>query len=890
MTERPTLYLIDGNSYIYRAYHAIKGLTNSKGFPTGAIYGFTNMLLKVVREKRPDYIAIAFDSPAPTERHRLFEAYKAQRPSTPNELINQIPYIKKIVDAFRIPILEIEGYEADDILATLAKKGEEGGLDVTIVTGDKDIFQIVGRNIRTYDTMKDKIYEEKDVLDKFGVSPDKVIEVMGLMGDAIDNIPGVPGIGEKTAVELVKEFGSIENLLRNLERVKKPKLRETLKLNEEIARLSYSLATIHSDLPIDIDLKDLSITKPDNETLLRLFKEFEFSSLLKTLTPHADLDKREYSTITSEGEFLKLLERMKEKGEFSIDIESTGKDPMMAEIVGISVSIEPHSACYIPLSHIYPGAPHQLKKEYVLEKLKPILEDETLRKIGQNIKYEVVILRNHGIDLKGISFDTMIASYLLNPVKPAHNLENIALEYLDYKILTYEEVVGKGKKQIGFENVPLDIATKYSCEDSDITLRLKGILSTLIDNKGLRTLFHDVEMPLLEVLADIEMNGFKIDREIFPEMSKELEGQLNTIIERIYFLSGEEFNINSPKQLSEILFKKLGLKPTKRTKTGYSTNVEVLEELSFQHELPREILEYRNLFKIKSTYLDTLPNLINPKTGRIHTSLNQTVTATGRLSSSEPNLQNIPIRGELGKRIREAFIAEKGNILLSADYSQIELRILAHLAQDEILIDAFKRGEDIHTRTATEIFGLPPESITPDMRRQAKTVNFGIIYGMSSYGLSVELGIPPGQAKEIIDRYFETHRGVKVFIERNLKEAEAKGYVTTILCRQRHIPELMSQNSNVRQLGERLAINTPIQGSAADLIKLAMVNISKKFHRMNSDAMMILQIHDELVFESPEEEIEQIKKVVKEEMEGVIEFSVPIKVDIGVGRNWAEAH
>ena len=889
MTERLKLYLIDGNSYVYRAYHAIKGLTNSKGLPTGAIYGFTNMLLKVVREKKPDYIAIAFDSPAPTERHRLFEAYKAQRPSTPNELINQIPYIKRIVDAFRIPVLEIEGYEADDILATLAKKGEGRGLSVTIVTGDKDIFQIVGRNIRTYDTMKDKVYDDKVVLDKFGFGPDKVVEVMGLMGDAIDNIPGVPGIGEKTAVELIKEFGSIENLLRNLEKVKKPKLREALKINEEIARLSHNLATIHSDLPIDIDLKELSITKPDNETLLRLFRELEFSSLLKTLTPHADLDKSEYSNIASEDEFLKLLERMKVKGEFSIDIESTGKDPMIAEIVGISISTEPNSACYIPLSHIYPDAPHQLKKEYVLEKLKPILEDETLRKIGQNIKYEVVILRNHCIDLKGISFDTMIASYLLNPVKPAHNLENIALEYLDYKILTYEEVVGKGKKQIGFENVPLDMATKYSCEDSDITLRLKRVLSTLIDNKGLMKLFYDVEMPLLKVLADIEMNGFKIDREILSEMSKELEGQLNTIIERIYFLAGEEFNINSPKQLSEILFRKLGLKPTKRTKTGYSTNVEVLEELSFQHELPREILEYRNLFKIKSTYLDTLPDLINPKTGRIHTSLNQTVTATGRLSSSEPNLQNIPIRGELGKRIREAFIAEKGNALLSADYSQIELRILAHLAQDEILVGAFKGGEDIHTRTATEIFDLPPESITPDMRRQAKTVNFGIIYGISPYGLSVELRIPFEKAKELIERYFERHKGVKDFIERNLKEAEEKGYVKTILCRQRHIPELMSQNSNVRQLGERLAINTPIQGSAADLIKLAMVNISKRFHGMNSNARMILQIHDELVFESPEEEIEQIKKVVKEEMEVVIEFSVPIKVDIGVGRNWSEA-
>lgn len=890
MTDRPTLYLIDGNSYIYRAYYAIRGLSNSKGFPTNAIYGFTNMLLKVIKDKKPDYVAIAFDSPAPTERHRLFEAYKAQRPKAPNELVGQIPYIKKIVNAFRIPVLEMEGYEADDILATIAKRGEKEGFDVTIVTGDKDIYQIVGPNIRTYDTMKDKVYEEKDVMEKLGVGPDKVVEVMGLMGDAIDNIPGVPGVGEKTAVELIKEFGSIENLLRNLDNVKKPKLKEALKENAELARLSHKLATIYADLPIEVDFKDFSISKPDNETLLRLIKELEFTSLLRVLTPHAVLEEKDYRTVTTEKDFLALLEEINKAVEISIDIETTGKDPMVAGIVGISISIEPNIAYYIPTGHIYLDSPPQLGREFVLERLRPVLEDEGIKKIGQNIKYEVVILRNHGIDLKGIGFDTMIASYLLNPIKPAHNLENIALDYLGYKILTYEEVVGKGKKQIGFGEVPVDAATKYSCEDADITLRLKGILLPLINEKGLNTLFYDVEMPLLEVLAEIEMNGFRIDKKLFHEMSIDLKGQLNTIIERVYFLAGEEFNINSPKQLSEILFKKLGLKPTKRTKTGYSTNVEVLEELSIQHELPREILEYRNLFKIKSTYLDTLPDLINPRTGRIHTSLNQTVTATGRLSSSEPNLQNIPIRGELGKRIREAFIAEEGNLLLSADYSQIELRILAHLAQDEILIDAFKRGEDIHTRTATEIFRLPPEAITPDMRRQAKTVNFGIIYGMSPYGLSVELGITPGQAKEIIDRYFETHRGVKDFIERNLEEAKKKGYVTTILCRQRPIPELMNQNLNVVQLGERLAINTPIQGSAADLIKLAMVNISKRFKETGSLAKMILQIHDELVFEVPEEEVDRIMEIVKKEMEGVIEFSVPIKVDIGVGRNWSEGH
>lgn len=889
MTDKPSLYLIDGNSYIYRAYYAIKGLSTSKGLPTNAIYGFTTMLLKVVREKRPDYIAIAFDSPVPTERHRLFEAYKAQRPKAPNELVDQIPYIKRIVDSFRIPILEIEGYEADDILATIARRGEAKGFDVTIVTGDKDIFQLVSSNIRTYDAMKDKIYEEKDVLDKFGVGPEKVVEVMGLMGDAIDNIPGVPGIGEKTAVELIKEFGSIENLLKNLEKVKKPKLREALERNAELARLSHRLATIHTDLPIEVDFKDFALSEPDNETLLRIIKELEFTSLLKILTPHANLEKKDYRTVITEEDFTALLEEISKNAEFSIDIETTGKNHMVAEIVGISFSIKPNSAYYIPVGHLYSDSP-QLDKEFVLEKLRPILEDETLKKIGQNIKYELVILRNNSINLRGISFDTMIASYLLNPIKTAHNLENIALDYLDYKILTYEEVVGKGKKQIGFEMVPVDLATKYSCENADITLRLKGILSSLINEKGLNTLFYDVEMPLLEVLAEIEMNGFKIDRIVFQEMSKELDGQLNTIIERIYFLAGEEFNINSPRQLSEILFKKLGLKPTKRIKTGYSTNVEALEELSLQHELPKEILEYRNLFKIKSTYIDRLPDLINPKTGRIHTSLNQTVTATGRLSSSEPNLQNIPIRGDLGKRIREAFIAEEGSLLLSADYSQIELRILAHLSQDKILIDAFKRGEDIHTRTATELFGLPSEMITPDMRRQAKTVNFGIIYGISPYGLSVELGINPAQAKEIIERYFERHNGVKDFIEDNLRKAEEKGYVTTILCRQRPIPELSSESPNVRQFGERLAINTPIQGSAADLIKLAMVNISKRLHKINSKTKMILQIHDELVFEVPEIEIENIKKIVRDEMEGVIEFSVPIKVDIGVGRNWAEAH
>lgn len=889
MLKKPRLFLIDGNSYIYRAYYAIKGLSNSKGLPTGAIYGFTNMILKVTREKMPDYIVVVFDSPAPTERHRLFKAYKAQRPETPHELTIQIPYIKKIVDAFRIPVIEIEGYEADDILGTLAKKGEREGLDVTIVTGDKDIFQLINPNIKAYDTMKDKIFEEKDVLERFGIGPEGVPDLMGLMGDAIDNIPGVPGIGEKTAVELIKEFGTIEDLLKDLDKVKKPRLREALKEHGEIARLSRSLATIHTGLPIDIDFKELSIKEPANQVLLHIFKELEFTSLLKLITSPAALEKTDYKTITSEEYLLNLIERMKKAKEFSIDLETTGRDPMRAEIVGISISLESNRAYYIPLGHSYPGVPPQLGKEYVFKMLKPILEDEDVRKIGQDIKYEIVVFRNHGITLKGIYLDTMIASYLLNPIKPNHNLEDIALEYLDYKILTYKEVVGKGKREVGFEKIPIDTATKYSCEDSDITLRLKEVLSPLIAEKGLKSLFYDVEMPLVEVLAEIEMNGFKIDKELFYEMSKALDAQLNSIVERIYFLAGKEFNINSPRQLAHILFERIGLRPTKKRKTGYSTSVEVLEELALQHELPKEILEYRNLFKIKSTYLDTLPLLVNPKTGRIHTSLNQTVTATGRLSSSEPNLQNIPVRGDLGRRIRKAFIAEKGNLLLSADYSQIELRILAHLSQDEGLIDAFKMGEDIHTRTAVEIFALSPESITPEMRRQAKTVNFGIIYGISPYGLAVELGISAHQAKELIDKYFERHNGVRSFIDNIVKDAKEKGYVTTILRRQRPIPELLSPNPSIRQQGDRLAINTPIQGSAADTVKLAMVNIYRKLSR-SPKAKMILQIHDELVFEAPEDEIEYVKKVVKEEMERAVEFSVPIKVDIGIGRHWSDAH
>ncbi len=883
------LYIIDGNSYIYRAFYAVRGLTNSSGLPTNAVFGFANMLLKVIKEKTPELLAIVFDPKGPTRRHLEYKDYKAHRPPMPRDLVPQVPYIHKLVEAFRIPVFVQDGQEADDIIATLARKAEARGMDVTVVTGDKDILQLVGPRIRVYDTLKEKVYGPKDVEERFGVPPDRMIEIMGLMGDASDNIPGVPGIGEKTAQTLIKEYGTIENLLARSAEITKPKLRQSLSEFAHLARLSRELATLRPDVPLEVDFEDLKMKPPDNAALLGILKELEFTTLLKYVT-QAPEREAVYCTVLEERDLEDMIRTLSSAEEFCFDTETTSLDPLQAELVGISFAVRPHHAWYLPIGHCCPGAPKQPALDHALSLLKPLMENPGIGKVGQNIKYDLLVMDRYGITVQGITFDTMIASYLLNPGKPSHGLDSLALEYLNYKTMTYEDVTGAGKKQIGFAEVEVTTATRYSGEDADIALRLKQTLAPMLREQNLETLFRDVEMPLMEVLADMERSGVKIDAGFLKTMSQKLEKDIARVEKTIYELAGTEFNINSPKQLADILFIKLQLTPLKRTKTGFSTNVDVLEELAHVHPLPAEILRYRTLAKLKSTYVDALPLMINPRTGRLHTSLNQTVTATGRLSSSEPNLQNIPIRTEEGREIRRAFIAEPGASLLSADYSQIELRVLAHMSGDSALIRTFLEDEDVHTRTASEIFGLSPDEVTQEMRRKAKAVNFGIIYGISAFGLARDIGVSNSEARRYIDNYFARYPKVREFLDRTIEEAKTRGYVTTLLGRRRFIPELASSTAAVRSFGERTAVNTPIQGTAADLIKLAMIRIQARLARQGLHAKMILQVHDELVFESPDGEIEAMKTLVKEEMEGVLTLSVPIKVDMGVGKNWDEAH
>jgi DNA polymerase-1 len=889
MSVRSRLFLIDGSSYIFRAFYAIHHLSNSKGLPTNAVYGFTQMLLKVLKEHQPGYLVMTFDSKAPTFRSEVYKEYKANRPAMPEGLIPQIPYIKKIMEAYCIATLEVDGYEADDIIGTIAK-GVEEEVDVVIITGDKDMLQLVNDRIEVYDSMKDKRFGVEEVIQRFGVRPDQVIEVMGLAGDAIDNIPGVPGIGEKTAIELIKTFGSIENLLAHLDRVPKKKLRENLETYGGQARLSRQLATIHTDVPIQYDLKNFTLPPPDLKRLREIFKELEFNKLLKDLPEKRPVQETEYRLITDRDEFLSVLEDLRKAKRFAIDLETTSPYPMWADLVGVSLSTLPQKAYYIPVGHQPREDKEQLPLPWVLEQFKPILEDEVLKKVGQNIKYDWIVLKKYHIELRGIQCDTMIASYLLNPTKHNHNLTEIAREYLDRSVTDFKEVAGTGAKALTFDQIDLERARDYSCEDADVTLQLANLLLPKLKEGEFEDLFDQVEMCLLIVLAKMEMNGVKIDIDLLNEFSKELESQLQQKEQRIYALAGEIFNINSSQQLGKILFDKLKLPVMKKTKTGYSTDADVLIRLSLQHELPQEILSFRNLTKLKSTYIDVLPTLIHPKTGRIHTSYNQTVTATGRLSSSDPNLQNIPIRTEEGTRIRQAFIPEKGCVIVSADYSQIELRLLAHLSQDKTLVEAFWRDEDVHARTASEIFAIPMEKVTPAMRREAKVINFGIIYGMSSYGLSQQLGTEPKTAQAYIDEYFKKYAGVQGYIERSLEEARQKGYVTTLLHRRRYLPDINAPTAAIRQASERMAINTPLQGTAADIIKVAMIHIQNRIEEMGLSAKMIMQVHDELVFEVPEDEVEKTLPIIEKEMETVMDLSVSLKVSIQSGRNWAEVH
>lgn len=886
-----TLYIIDGNSYIYRAFYAIKNLSTSNGLPTNAIFGFANMLLKVIKEKSPDLVAIVFDPKGPTRRHIEFKEYKAHRPPMPKDLIPQIPYIHRLVQAFRIPVFVQEGQEADDIIATLAIKAETEDIEVTIVTGDKDILQLVGTNIKVYDTLKEKVYEPKDVLERFGVEPGRMIEIMGLMGDSSDNIPGVPGIGEKTAQALIKEYGTVDNLLAHVQDIARPKLKQSLIENADTARLSRELARLRTDVPVRIDYEELKIKEPDNSALLALLRELEFPSLLKYVTQEPEREKH-YLPVLEEKDLKELLSALSTAPEFCFGAETTSPNPLQADLVGMAFAVKPDEAYYLPLCHTCFDAPKQTELHHALAVLKPVLENPLVKKIGHNVKYDLLVLGRYGIELKGIAFDTMIASYLLNPVKPSHSLEALALEYLNCKTTAYADVTmqGRGKKQIGFDQVDIKKATGYAAEGADITLRLKQALDPKLKEQNLEKLFYDIEMPLMEVLADMELCGVKLDAGFLKVLSRRLETETGKIMKTIFELAGAEFNINSPKQLADILFVKLQLKPTKRTKTGFSTNVDVLEDLAHLHPLPAEILKFRTLSKLKSTYIDALPALINPKTGRLHTSFNQAVTATGRLSSSDPNLQNIPIRTDVGREIRQAFIADPGANLISADYSQIELRVLAHISGDPGLIRTFIEDQDVHTRTASEIFGLSPEDITSEMRRKAKAVNFGIIYGISPFGLAQNIGVSNAEAKRYIDSYFARYPKVRDFIEKTIQGAKMNGCVTTLFGRRRFIPELSSSIASVRNFGERTAVNTPIQGTAADLIKMAMINIKQRLDREGLKSKMILQVHDELVFEAPDSEIEVMKKIVKREMEEVVRLSVPVKVEMAVGKNWDEAH
>ncbi len=892
MKNDRTLYLIDGSAYIYRAYHAIRSLTNSKGLPTNAVFGFTRMLIKLIEDRSPEYVVMFFDAKGPTFRHEIYQAYKANRPPMPEDLSIQIPYIKEITHGFNIPVIEMQGFEADDLIGTFKCRAEKAGFFVVMVTGDKDFVQLVTDNAVIWDPMKEKTIDINTVRDDFGVEPYQMIDVMALSGDTSDNIPGVPGIGPKTALSLIKTFKTVERLYESVHTITKKKQHENLVLYKEQALLSKELVKINIDVPFPFNTENFKYQAPDNTKLSKLFKNLEFKQLQQAFPKRSDLSNKNYHAVYDMSALFDLIGRLEKTEMFAIDTETTSKNPMKANLVGLSFSMKPDEAFYIPCAHDYPEAPAQLEFKKVLSQLKPVLENSDIKKIGQNIKYDWMVLKRHGINLAGVMFDTMLASYLINPSKRAHNLDQIALDFLDHKTITYKEISGKGKKEVSFAEIPLEKAVPYSCEDADITLMAYHVLMPLIDNAGLMELYNNVELPLVPVLMNMEMTGVCVDKQKLMDLSKSFEHQLEQLESMIYSMAGEEFNIRSSQQLGRILFEKLKLPVQKKTKkkTGYSTDVNVLTALADKHELPEIILRHRTLAKLKSTYTDALLDLVHPETGRIHTSYNQTVTATGRLSSSDPNLQNIPIRTDEGMEIRKAFVPRKGWTLVSADYSQIELRILAHYAADDILIEAFKNDEDIHTRTATEVFQVFPSFVTSELRRQAKVINFGIVYGMSPYGLSKELGISRKMAKIYIDNYFARYKGVKKFVDQTIRDARNTQKTSTLLGRIRLLPDINSSNKVVREFAERTAINTPVQGTAADLIKLAMIRVDVAFREGGLNSAMLLSVHDEIVFEVPPEELASVKVLVKEIMEGIWNLKVPLKVNLASGDNWAKAH
>ncbi|OPY86420.1 MAG: DNA polymerase I [Smithella sp. PtaU1.Bin162] len=889
----PTVALVDGSNYVYRAFYAIPSLTNSKGFPTNAIYGFTTMLLKLLRDAEPDYIVVMFDLKGPTVRHEEFADYKATRKPMPDDLIPQIPFIKDVVRGLSVAIVERQGIEADDLIGTLAGKASALGWKTLIVSGDKDLMQLIDENVTMIDTMKDKTYDVAAVKERFGVGPDKVMEILGLMGDASDNIPGVPGIGPKTAQRLIEEYGSVEAVIQNAENLRNVKLRESFRNFAGQARMSRQLALIRKDVEIDFDLKEAARREPDKEALFQLFSEFEFSSLLQEIKTGGGKVEKDCRVVQDRKELDALALHLQACSEISWEFIRDKNSP--AELVGIAAG-SGNDVFYVPVGHT--ALSEQLPGKEVLAALLPVFSSTKIIKYVHDLKTILVFPDNLVLDVeigkdtmtKSNWSDIMLAAYLLNPARHSYEISEIAWDYLHEQIPNPGDVAGGKGKTYPLNLVPVDKMAAYAGCRVRAILALAPVLTAKLKEINSSDLFTKVEMPLLHVLAEMEKKGVLVDVDILHQMSKELAQLLSISEEKIFRLAGEKFNINSPKQLQAVLFEKLKLPPGKKTKEGFSTDVDVLSYLAQGHELPAEILAYRSLSKLKSTYVDALPLLLNPQTGRIHTSYNQTVTATGRLSSSNPNLQNIPVRTLEGKRIRQAFIAAPGSVLISADYSQIELRVLAHLSGDKTLIEAFLSGEDIHNRTASDIFGVFPEMVSPDMRRQAKVINFGILYGMSAFGLAKELNVPQKTAQAYIDGYFQRYKKVRSYLDGILENARRDGFVCTLLNRRRYLPELTSKVAAVRQFAERMAINTPIQGTAADLIKVAMVNIAYLFKSKNLDARLIMQVHDELVCEAPLGEKDEVMALVKKEMEEVIKLNVPLKVEIAAGANWDEAH
>lgn len=929
IAENPFI-LVDGSSYLYRAYHAFPPLTNSQGEPTGAMYGVLNMLRSLIIQYKPSHVAVVFDAKGKTFRDELYEEYKSNRPPMPDDLREQIAPLHEMVQAMGLPLLSISGVEADDVIGTLALKAAADGRDVLISTGDKDMAQLVTPKITLINTMTNVILGPDEVKEKYGVPPELIIDFLALMGDSSDNIPGVPGVGEKTALGLLQGLGSLEDIYQQLDNIATLSFRGAKTLgakmaeHEKVAKLSYKLATIKTDVELDKAFDDLVVNEPNLDQLLEMFTRYEFKrwisdlqnggwlaqrSTQKVAVPYTSeavnpkdapvsanfpvITQENYEAILTNESLARWVDLLKKAPAFAFDTETDSLNNIDARLVGLSFAIEPGKAAYIPLRHEYLDAPDQLPINDVLAALKPILEDKNILKIGQNLKFDRGIMENEGIELNGIHFDTMLESYVLNSVSNRHDMDTLAEKHLNHKTTTFEEIAGKGKGQLTFNQIEVEQATLYAAEDADITLLLHQALYPQIEAiEPLKHVYRDIEMPLVPVLSRMERKGVLIDAQVLAAQSQEITQRLAEIEKETFALAGQEFNLSSPKQLQEILFDKLQLPVIKKTPKGApSTNEEVLEELAHSHELPRLILEHRGLAKLKSTYTDKLPLMVNSKTKRVHTSYHQAVTATGRLSSRDPNLQNIPVRNEEGRRIRQAFIAREGFKIVAADYSQIELRIMAHLSQDKGLLDAFAQGKDIHRATASEVFGIPLEEVTSEQRRSAKAINFGLIYGMSAFGLSQQIGVERREAQRYMDLYFERYPGVLDYMERTRKQASEQGYVETLDGRRLYLPEINSKNAIRRKASEREAINAPMQGTAADIIKKAMIAVDNWIcNECPADVHMIMQVHDELVFEVRESYLENANIMIHKLMESSMELAIPLKVEVGVGNNWDEAH